>query len=45
MYIYCMVCYHEIAAPYVRSVVLSLHTVTILMTIQNAQWTMMFLYS
>ncbi len=28
-YIYCVVCYHTIAAPYVRSIVISLHTVTL----------------
>ncbi len=44
MYIYCMFCYHVIATPYVRSVV-SLHTVTLLMMTQNAQWTMSYLYS
>ncbi len=44
MYIYCVVCYRVIAAPYVRSV-LSLHTVTLLMMIRNAQWTMSSLYS
>ncbi len=31
MYIYCMVCYRAIAAPYVRSVVISQHTVTVLL--------------
>ncbi len=44
-YIYCMVCYQVIAAPYVRSAVMSLHTVALLMSIQNAQWTMSSLYS
>ncbi len=38
MYIYCVVCYCVIAAPYARSVVVSLHTVTLLM-IRNTQWT------
>ncbi len=36
MYVYCMVCYCVIAAPCVRSVV-TLHTITPLMTIGNAQ--------
>ncbi len=45
MYIYCVVCHHVIAAPYVRRVGVSLHTVTLLMTIQNVQWTMSSLYS
>ncbi len=36
-YVYCVVCYRVIAAPYVRSVVMSLHTVTLLMTIPNTQ--------
>ncbi len=40
----CVVCYCVIAAPYVRSVV-SLHTVTLLMTIWNTQWTISSLYS
>ncbi len=44
MYLYCVVCYCVIAAPYVRSVV-SLHIVTLLMMIRNAQWTMRSLYS
>ncbi len=44
MYIYCVVCYHVIAASYVRSVI-SLHTITLLMMIQNAQWTTSSLYS
>ncbi len=43
-YIYCMTYYWVIAAPYVRSVVVSLHTVTRLMTIQATQWTMSSLY-
>ncbi len=34
MYAYCVVCYHVIAAPYVKSVV-SLQTVTLTMTIRN----------
>ncbi len=45
MYIYCMVCYCVIAAPYVRSIVVSLHTVTLLMMSSNAQYTMSFHYS
>ncbi len=45
MYIYCVFCYHVIAAPYVRSVVMSLHTITLLMMIQNTQWTISSLYS
>ncbi len=44
-YVYCMVSYRVIAAPYVRSVVNSLHTITLLMVIRNAQWTMSSLYS
>ncbi len=40
MYIYYMVSYH---GPYVRSVVVSLHTIALLMTIQNALWTMRLL--
>ncbi len=40
MHIYCVVCYRVIAAPYVRSVVMSLNPVILLMTIPNAQWTM-----
>ncbi len=44
-YIYCMVCYHVIAAPCVRSVVVSLHNVARLMMIQNIHWTMSSLYS
>ncbi len=39
----CMVCYRVIAAP--SSVVMSLHTVTLVMMIQNAQWTMSSLFS
>ncbi len=35
MYVYCVVCYCLIVAPYVRSVVMSLHTFTLLMTIRN----------
>ncbi len=38
MYIYCMVCYCVKAAPHV-SVVVSLHTITLLMMNENAQWT------
>ncbi len=45
MYVYCMVCYCVIAAPYVRSVVVTIHTVTLLITIQNALWTKSSLYS
>ncbi len=45
MYVYCVVCYHVIVAPYVRSVVLSLHIVTLLMMIRKALWTMRLLYS
>ncbi len=37
MYVYCMVCYCIIAAPYVRCLAMSFHIVTLLMTIQNAQ--------
>ncbi len=40
LHVYCVVCYRVIAAPYVRSVIMFLHTVTLLMTIRNAQWTM-----
>ncbi len=40
MYVYCVVCYHVIADTYVRSVVMSLHTITLLTTIWNAQWIM-----
>ncbi len=29
MYIYCMICYRVIPAPYVRSVLMSLHTVAL----------------
>ncbi len=36
MYVYCVVCNRVVAASYVKSVVMSLHTVTLLMTIQNA---------
>ncbi len=35
MYLYCVVCYHVIAPLYVRSIVMSLHTVTVLMMIRN----------
>ncbi len=42
-YIYCVVYYCVITALNVRSVVMSLHTITLLMT--NAKWTMSFLYS
>ncbi len=45
MYIYCMVYYRLIAAPCVRSVVMSLHTITLLMLIWNTQWTTSCLYS
>ncbi len=44
-YIYCVVCYRMIAVPYVRSVVISLNTVTLLVMIRNARWNMSFLYS
>ncbi len=37
-YVYCVFCYHVIAAPYVKCGVVSLYTVTLLM-IQNNQWT------
>ncbi len=41
-YVYCMVSYHLIAAPYVRTVVMSLHIITLLMTIRlgtpNGLW-------
>ncbi len=40
MFVYCV-----IAAPYVRNVDVSLHTFTLLMMIQNPQWTMSSLYS
>ncbi len=43
--IYCMVYYRVIAASYIRSVVVSLHTVTLLMIIRNTQWIMSSLYS
>ncbi len=39
-----IVCYRVIADPYVRSVVVSLHTITLLMMIPNTQWTMRSLY-
>ncbi len=45
MFLYFVVCYGVIAAPYVRSVLISLHTVTLLMMIWIAQWTMSSLYS
>ncbi len=45
MYAYCVVCYWVIAASHVRSVLISLQTITLLMMIQNAQWTMSFIYS
>ncbi len=45
MYVYCVLCYRVIAAPCVTSVVVPLHTITLLMTIQNDQWTMSSLYS
>ncbi len=35
MYVHCVVCFRVIAAPYVRSVVVSLHTVTLLMMMRN----------
>ncbi len=38
-YIYYVVCYRVIAIPHVRNVV-SLHNVTLLITIWNDQWTM-----
>ncbi len=44
-YVYCMVCHCVIAAPYVRNVVVSLHIITLLMTIWNAQGTMSSFYS
>ncbi len=31
-----------IAAPYVRSVILSLYTITLFMTISNDQWTILY---
>ncbi len=37
MYVYSVICYRVIAAPYVRSVVVSLHTAKLLMTMRNAQ--------
>ncbi len=45
MYIYCVVCYHVIATPYLRSVFVTLDIVTILITIQNSQWTIHSTYS
>ncbi len=45
MYVYCVVCYCVIVAPYVRSVVMSFHIVTHLIMIWNADWTMRSLYS
>ncbi len=36
-YVYCMVCYHVMAAPYVINIAVSFHTVTLLMTIRNTQ--------
>ncbi len=44
VYVYCVVCYCVIAVPYVSGVVVSLHTITLLMTSQNTQWTMDSLY-
>ncbi len=44
-YVYCMVRYHLITASYVGNIVVSLHTVTMLMTMWSAHWTMSFLYS
>ncbi len=41
MYVYCVVYYCIIAASYVRSVIVSWHTVTLLV----AQWPMISLYS
>ncbi len=40
-----VVCYRAIVAPYVRSVVMSLHSITFLKTIWNVQWTMSSLYT
>ncbi len=45
VYVYCVVCYRVIVVPYVRRVVMSLHTITLLMTIRNAQRTINFLES
>ncbi len=45
MYVYCVVCNFVIAAPYVRSIVMSLHTIILLMMIRNVQWIMSSLYS
>ncbi len=44
-FIYCVVCYHVIVAPYVRSVGHVFAYLTLLMTIRNALWTMRLLYS
>ncbi len=43
MYIYCVVCYHVIAALYVRSIVMTLPIVKLFVMIWNAQWTMISL--
>ncbi len=43
-YVYCVVCYRVIVAPYVRSVG-HVFTFTLLMMIRNALWTMRLLYS
>ncbi len=45
IYVYCVVCYCFIAAPYVRSVVIFLHNITLLMMFRNAQWTKSSIYS
>ncbi len=45
MYVYCMVCYRVILAPYVKSVGHVFAYLTLLMTIRNALWTMRLLYS
>ncbi len=47
MYIYYMVYYRVITTPYVRSVIMSLHTVKLMVTIRilNAKWTISILYS
>ncbi len=45
MYVYRVVCYRAISAPYLKCVVESLHVVTLLMMIQYAQWTLNSLYS
>ncbi len=43
MCVYCLPCYHVIAAPYIRIIVMCLQTMTLLIT--NAQCTMHSLYS